>query len=147
VLLRLPDYLTRNGFRVPEDVQTGPFTDSWGKNTWALYEAEPARGEVFNSFMTKWKQGTKNWFDTYPAKSNLSDQVDKLPDSVLLVDIGGGRGHVMQDFAAIPGYRTGRLVVQDQPAVLGEARQLGKDGIEIIPYDFFTPQPIKGNDL
>lgn len=53
----------------------------------------------------------------------------------------------MQDFAAIPGHRTGRLVVQDQPAALGEAGHLSKDGIEIMPYDFFTPQPIKGNDL
>ena len=147
VLLRLPKYLSRNGFRVPEDVKTGPFADTWGKNTWALYEAEPERGEVFNSFMTKWKEGTKKWFETYPAESHLCEQVDKSPGSVLLIDIGGGRGHVMQEFAATPGRRTGRLIVQDLPAALGDTRQLETEGIEIMPYDFFTPQPVKGNQL
>ena len=95
--------------------------------------------------MTKWRDGTKNWFDYYPVESKLSSQVDKSPDSVLLVDVGGGRGHVTQRFAAEPERTTGRLIVQDQPAALGEAHLLAKEGIEIMPYDFFTPQPVKGN--
>ena len=128
-------------------MKTGPFADTWGKNTWALYEAEPARGEIFNSFMTKWKEGARSWVDFYPAKSALSGQVDKSPDAVLLVDVGGGRGHVMQEFAAQPGLKTGRLIVQDQPAALGDVRQLGLDGIEIMSYDLFAPQPIKGNQF
>ncbi|KAL8735675.1 MAG: hypothetical protein Q9166_000844 [cf. Caloplaca sp. 2 TL-2023] len=144
-LINLPGYLERNGYKVPQDVKTGPFADAWGgKNTWALYEAEPARGEVFNSFMTKWKEGTRTWTDTYPATSNLCKGIEKSDDAVLLVDIGGGSGHVLKDFVRDPTHRTGRLILQDLPAALGDADALMKHGIEVMAYDFFTPQPVKG---
>ncbi|KAL9607897.1 MAG: hypothetical protein Q9167_007235 [Letrouitia subvulpina] len=144
-IINLPGYLQRNGYKVPQDVKTGPFADAWGgKNTWELYKAEPWRGDIFNSFMTKWREGTKMWTDTYPVQTNLCNAVDKTPESVLLVDIGGGRGHVLKDFAQNPANRTGRLIVQDLPEALGSAESLKNQGIETMPYDFFTPQPIKG---
>ena len=145
VLLRLPDYLARNGYKVPQDVKTGPFADTWGgKNTWALYEAEPARGKIFDSFMTRWKEGLSNWFDRYPVEEKLGDAFDRSEDTVLLVDVGGSGGHVLQEFVAQRGKRKNRLVVQDLPAALGSAEKLRPFGIEAMPYDFFTPQPIKG---
>ncbi|KAI4286159.1 MAG: hypothetical protein L6R38_000141 [Xanthoria sp. 2 TBL-2021] len=144
-MINLPGYLQRNGYKVPQDVKTGPFADAWGgRNTWALYEDEPERGKVFNSCMTRWKQGTRTWTDTYPAKSKICENVDKSKDTVLLVDIGGGRGHVLEDFVKDPGRRTGRLIVQDLPAALGDADSLSKQGIETMAYNFFTPQPVKG---
>ena len=127
-------------------MKTGPFADAWGgKNTWALYEAEPARGDVFNSFMTRWKDGeTQIWTDTYPAKTSLCDQIEKSKEAVLLIDIGGGSGHVLKSFAEDSAHRTGRLILQDLPAALGNADELRKQGIEAMAHDIFTPQPIKG---
>lgn len=145
-MINLPGYLQRNGYKVPQDVKTGPFADAWGgRHTWALYEDEPERGKVFNSCMTRWKQTNRPWTDTYPAKSKICENVDQSKDAVLLVDIGGGRGHVSEDFVKDPAHRTGRVIVQDLPAALGDADSLSKQGIETMAYDFFTPQPIKGN--
>ena len=146
MLLRLPAYLARNGHKVPQDVKTGPFADTHGKNTWALYEAEPARGEIFNSFMSKWKEGAGHWFDRYPIEERLSDAYDKSEDMVLLVDVGGGEGHVLREFVAQRGKRKNRLIVQDLPAPLSPAKQFRSLGIEAMPYDFFTPQPVKGQE-
>ena len=146
-MLNLPGYLQRNGYRVPQDVKTGPFADAWGgRNTWALYEDEPERGKIFNSAMTRWKQGTRPWTDIYPAKEKLCESIDTHKDATLIVDIGGGRGHVLEEFARDPARRTGRLIVQDLPAALGDPDSLSKRGIETMPYDFFTPQPIQGKD-
>ena len=147
MLLKLPDFLARNGYKVPQDVKTGPFADTWGgKNTWALYEVEPERAAIFNSFMTKWKQGLSNWFDRYPVEARLSDAFDKSEDTVLIVDIGGGGGHVLQDYVSQRGRRKNRLIVQDLPAALGAAEKLQPFGIEAMPYDFFTQQPVKGKE-
>ncbi|KAL9603197.1 MAG: hypothetical protein Q9179_002298 [Wetmoreana sp. 5 TL-2023] len=145
VLLNLPDYLARNGYKVPQDVKTGPFADTWGgKNSWALFEAEPARGEVFHSFMEKWKEGLTIWFDKYPFEVQLSDAYDVSDDVVLLVDVGGGRGHVLQEFVKQRGRRKNRLIVQDVPGALSPAEKLQPFGIEAMAYNFFTPQPVKG---
>ena len=62
-----------------------------------------------------------------------------------MVDVGGGRGQVMQEFGVISEHKTGRLIIQDLPAALDDARQSDKEGIKFMPYDFFTPQPVKGN--
>ena len=144
MLLRLPEYYARNGYKVSQDVKTGPFAHTHGKHTWALYEAEPARGEIFNSFMRKWKEGLGFWFDMYPLETQLSDAYDKSEDTVLLVDVGGGEGHVLQELVAQRGKRKNRLIVQDLPAPLSPATQLRSLGIEAMPYDFFTPQPVQG---
>lgn len=143
-MINLPSYLERNKYKVPQDVQTGPFADAWGgKNTWELYKAEPQRGAVFNSFMTRWREQTRMWTDIYPATS-LCEQTDQTEDAVLLVDIGGNTGHVLKDFAR---KRTGkgRLILQDQPAALGDIQSLKDQGIEAMPYDLFTAQPVQGN--
>ncbi|KAL8836147.1 MAG: hypothetical protein Q9170_003040 [Blastenia crenularia] len=144
-LINLPSYLERNGYKVPQDVKNGPFADAWGgRNTWALYQAEPKRGEIFNSFMTKFRDGTRMWTDIYPATSNLCGKVERSDNAVLLVDVGGGGGHVLKKFVKHPGYQTGRLILQDLPAALGDKAALKEQGIEAMAYDFFTPQPIKG---
>ena len=63
-------------------------------------------------------------------------------EKVLLVDVGGGRGHIIRDVRAQRPELKGRMIVQDlsQEIVGREAA----NGIEAMSYDFFTPQPIKG---
>ncbi|CAJ2500564.1 Uu.00g034170.m01.CDS01 [Anthostomella pinea] len=42
---------------------------------------------------------------------------------------------------------SGRIILQEQPHVIGQVKTAplpGFEGIEAQPYDFFTPQPIKG---
>ncbi|KAL9614479.1 MAG: hypothetical protein Q9167_001007 [Letrouitia subvulpina] len=128
-MVNLPGYFRRNGYKVPQDVKTGA---------------------IFNSYMTTRKQGTKAWTDIYPAKSNLCNRIERSKDAVLLVDIGGGVGQVLKEFAKDPAHRTGRLILQDLPATLADADAdadagaLEEQGIEKMAYNFFTPQPVRG---
>jgi len=62
---------------------------------------------------------------------------------VLLVDVAGGRGHDIQAFKKAFPNKKGRLVLEDLPAVIDDISELD-EGIERVKYDFFTPQPIKG---
>jgi hypothetical protein len=64
---------------------------------------------------------------------------------VLLVDVGGGRGHDVAAFAAQHGSRTGKIVLQDREPVIAGVLPSGEErlfGAQV--HDFFTPQPIKG---
>ncbi|KAL8659825.1 MAG: hypothetical protein Q9202_006924 [Teloschistes flavicans] len=143
-LQNLPDYFARNNYKNPQDVAKGPFAAAWGgKHTWALFQAEPKRGEIFNSCMAKFI-GPAKWTDSYPVKTRLCDQIEKSASSVLLVDIGGNSGYQLKDFVKDPARRTGRLIVQDLSMALGNEDDLAKLGIESVAYDFFTPQPIIG---
>lgn len=50
------------------------------------------------------------WVDWFPVQRRVLDGID--PEKVLLVDVGGGKGHDVLAFQArFPG--RGRLVVQD----------------------------------
>ena len=64
---------------------------------------------------------------------------------MLLVDVGGNLGHEAKSFVdAHPGHE-GRVILQDLPSMIAEVEQRGiPEGVEAMPYDFFTPQPVKG---
>ena len=78
-------------------MKTGPFADTHGKNRWDFYETEPARGENFYLFMTKWNEGLSCCFGMYPVKIRLSDAWNKPEDIALLFDVGGDEDHVLQE--------------------------------------------------
>lgn len=61
---------------------------------------------------------------------------------VLLVDVGGGKGDLIERFRRQRSDLVGRMIVQDLPKVI-EGRQ-AIEGVELMVHDFFTPQPIKG---
>ena len=83
--------------------------------------------------------------DFYPVFERL--QQDQRGDQdVLLVDIGGGMGHDLEEFRTKHPNIPGRLVLQERPEVIAQITQ-NNPKIEIKAYDFFTPQPIKGGSL
>ena len=87
------------------------------------------------------------WTETYLVKSRLCESIEKSDDAVQIVDIGGGAGHVLKDFVKDPSHQTGLLILQGLPAVIGDAEALKQQGIEGMAYDFFTPQPVKGEKV
>lgn len=96
--------------------------------------------------MSGYRQGKRSWMDPgfYPVNERLDNGSKKdSPDSVFLVDVGGGLGHDLEELKAKHANVSGSLVLQDQPDVIA---QIGKasPGIELTVHDFFTPQPIKG---
>lgn len=76
----------------------------------------------------------------YPFEEELG--YGTVDDDVVLVDVGGCRGQLLVDVRKHLPNLKGRLVLEDLPKTFTgfEAPQ----GIEIVPYNFFEPQPIVG---
>lgn len=81
----------------------------------------------------------KYWVDWYPVQERILDGAEK--DEALIVDVGGGKGHDLIQFKER--FPRNRLVLQDLRGVVDGVEGLG-EGIEMVGYDFFTEQPIKG---
>lgn len=65
------------------------------------------------------------------------------PDRPIVVDIGGSTGHDLEKFRLRnPGIPEGSLILQDLPDVVSGLKT--DPAIAVQPYDFFTPQPVKG---
>lgn len=86
-------------------------------------------------------ESMKQWFEIYPAAREFAN-AQSGPDGVLIVDVGGGPGQELVGLKQAHPELPGRYVLEDLPATLDRIASL-PDGIEKLPYDFFTPQPIK----
>ena len=81
----------------------------------------------------------------YPVDKNLADGAEIVVGAVFLVDIGGGKGHDLQELHRKYPKLPGKLVLQDLKGVIKEAEASGLDEkIVTMEHDFFRPQPIKG---
>lgn len=89
------------------------------------------------------RKGNKPWFTIYPFANELGKSCSNA-DNVLLVDIGGNRGADILEFHQTHPDLAGRLILQDLPETISNVDKSIMDGIELQPYDFFTPQPVKG---
>lgn len=88
------------------------------------------------------RAGTPHWSEFFPVQERLLDGV-AINDRPLLVDVGGGRGHDLLGFKHRFPYHPGRLILEELPSVINDARALDKD-IEKVEHDFFRAQPVKG---
>ncbi|KAI9751042.1 MAG: hypothetical protein M1815_001445 [Lichina confinis] len=121
-----------------------PFNYTFGVPIWKYYELHPSVREDFDNYMVARREGMlAQWHEIYPAASRLGSDLRQDPEAVLLVDVGGGRGHDLQSFQHRHPDLPGRLIVQDLPAVLDQLDG-PLEGIEVMRYDVFTPQPIRG---
>ena len=148
-LLGMPSYFAATAYQNPTDSTNGPF--QFGLKTplhYFKYLAEkPERMQAFNNHMAGYSTGRARWFDPdcFPVNEILGNGANEEPDAVMLVDIGGGNGRdissLHQEYSHLPG----RLILQDQPTVVEKLNLPWT--IEVMPHDFFTIQPIKGNEL
>ena len=80
----------------------------------------------------------------YPVPS-LVEGTGISDDDVLIVDIGGGMGHDLSEFRRKWRNVPGRLVLQDLPEVIEQAKTMElHSSIQPTVHDFFTEQPVKG---
>lgn len=106
------------------------------------FAERPKMAAQFMEMMTAYAAGQHTWTDEnfYPAQKRLGD-AEGGDEGVLLVDIGGNNGSDLVNFKADQPNLKGKLVLQDLPFVVS---QVHLPGIEVMAYDFNTPQPIKG---
>ena len=97
--------------------------------------------------MAGYRTGRPSWMDRnfYPVEDNLAKGAKLEDDAVFLVDVGGGKGHDLQELHRKHPKLPGKLVLQDLKGVIEEAEASGLDG-KIVPmeHDFFTKQPVIG---
>lgn len=142
----LPEYFNRMAKEdpnaVPGPFQTGMQTDL-GFFPWLA--ANPTQGSYFNHFMQAYREGNAMWFesDFYPVANRLERGFDSSISEVFLVDLGGGKGHDLAAFATAYPSPPGKLILQDQPAVIAESPASYAKLFESQGIDFFTPQPIQ----
>lgn len=155
-LTRSPSFFKQLQFRNPTDSRETVFSHAFHTGRDLDYfewmAANPDEGAIFNSAM-----GALEIFGLMTIGRNLdlkrilhldsegrpSTSLDD--NGVLIVDVGGGKGHVLKSIVdSHPGLR-GRLILQDLPNVLPSKEEL-KDYpmIETMAQDFFTPQPELG---
>lgn len=79
----------------------------------------------------------------YPVQDKLIQGARHGRDEALLVDVGGNKGHDLEEFITKWPDCPGRLVLQDLPHVINDAVSL-HPSIEPMVHDFFTEQPVKG---
>ena len=77
---------------------------------------------------------------SFPCDSNSYGKSNE--HHVLLVDVGGGKGKLIERFRKQRPDLTGRMILQDLPRVI-EGREV-EEGVEYMAHDFFTPQPVNG---
>lgn len=145
--MALPPFLKKNKYRNPTSPTDTAFQLGYGTNMgfFEYVQQEPITAKQFNEHMSVYAQGRDRWMDAgfYPVQERLVQGAGIQKEDVLLVDMGGSFGHDLENFRRKWPDVPGRLVLQDLPEVVCSAKGLDPS-IEVMPHDFFQPQPIKG---
>ena len=94
--------------------------------------------------MGGYRAGRPSWLDPgfYSVSERLASGYDSTASEVLLVDVGGGQGHDMEDLLAKHTNLPGSLILQDQPDVVSKISPSPR-GFEAMAHNFFTVQPVR----
>ena len=142
-----PDFFKKNGYKLPASSTDGPFQVAHGTELpffpWLV--TTPPHLDEFDNFMSAYRAGKVNWYDPgfYPVADRLAEGFDTSNNETLLVDVGGGRGHDMQQFVAQHKAHPGKVVLQDRAPVIESIQHKDQLPFESQAHDFFTPQPIQ----
>lgn len=141
----LPEFLEKTNYVNPEDYNNSAFQLAARTELgfWEYLEADPKKLQAFNAGMRS--QATVKAFDSsYPWDTELN-ATPVGADEIVVVDVGGGRGHAMERLKQRFPHLQGRIVLQDQASVIQDALDGGLSSeIEAQAASFFEPQPIKG---
>ena len=129
----------------PTPPQQTAFEHVHGMNLWDFMAQNPTHRKSFDDYMATRREGIQAWYSTFPISTELFPGAATDPASVLLVDIGGNLGHEAKAFHTAHPTHPGRIILQDLPSMIEEVNRRGVPrGVEPMPYDFFTTQPVNG---
>lgn len=137
-------YYLKHGFKNPEDAKNSPFTfahSTHDASVFDILETMPERMAIFNSAMTITAVfGLNEVVTSYPF-----DHLEANAEGLVLVDVGGGKGHVVNEIRSVYPHMKGRIVLEDMKVVLEGGTVVPEGEVALQPYDFFKEQqPIKG---
>ena len=143
IISQLPDYLNHVNMHNPGDASPNLIsfaTKGAYDNFFEYIQPQPELLARFSKTMVA--DTIANQAHIQSLVSSLFSESDQSPSTghVTIVDVGGGRGHVLNNLRKERPGLGGRFVVQDLPQEI-EGREPA-EGIETMAYDFFKPQPI-----
>ena len=122
----LPDLVSQNQYKNPNDHNDTAF--QLGHNTqdhiFEYLNKHPECLAQFANHMAGYRTGRPSWMDPnfYPVEENLVKDARTEPDAVFIVDIGGGKGHDLQELQTKHPRLPGKLILQELKGVIGEAK-------------------------
>lgn len=139
---KAPRFLSETHYRCPTNPTDGLIQYAF-QTKLPLFEflaSKPDISRDFNLFMGNTMGARAYWVDWFPVKERILDGANE--GEVMMVDVGGGKGHDLVEFGAkFPGHK---LLLQDLGEVVESAKAGLGEGIETMSYDFFIEQPVKG---
>ena len=139
----LPEFLSKTNYQNPQDPVHTPFQEAF-ETEMRAFEWARTTPKTFNDIKLRMasKYEIKNIFlDFYPFEEKHCEGV--RPEDILFVDVGGGLGQHCVAFKQRLSHVPGRVVNQDQAAVISQA--LKCNGVEHENHDFMKSQPLQGN--
>ena len=140
----LPEFLRKTDYQEPSDGRDCAFNMAFRTNEplFDFLTKNPKFLETFNSYMTSQRQGRQSWLEFFPLERELVTGFSTEDNAVMFVDVGGGYGHEIQEIKKrYPGL-PGRMILQDLPETITQV--IAAPNTEAMPYNFFTPQLIRG---
>ncbi|KAI4275362.1 MAG: hypothetical protein L6R38_005883 [Xanthoria sp. 2 TBL-2021] len=148
---KLPECILSQNYQNPTRSNKSAFAYATGTEFWNHLQKSPMHSRIFNDYMATRRRGRQRWFDTYPVDRELSSALPnsdsnlQKESSILLVDVGGNRGHDLIALKSNHPNLAGKMILQDLPEVVANAEfDLEDDNrLEAMAHDFFEPQPIR----
>ncbi|KAL4872413.1 hypothetical protein BDV12DRAFT_193506 [Aspergillus spectabilis] len=146
---KLHAYFEKTSYENPDDAYNGPlqFALDTKDHYFAWLNKDLEVQSAFNTVMGFGRRMRNNWFEMYPVMERLSlaaSTSSGITERVLIVDIGGNRGHELAALKAHFPPLQGRLVLEDLPSVIDNITESLDENIRILKYSMFDPQPIQG---
>ncbi|KAJ5674339.1 uncharacterized protein N7477_004273 [Penicillium maclennaniae] len=139
----MPHYLAETGYKNPTSFTDGIFqrAHKTDLHTFAWVHGDPVRSAHFNHFMKAQRGSQTKCFGLYPFDEESKGWPSDKP---LFVDVGGGAGYQTAAFKEKYPNLPGRVVLQDLPEPVEDAKSVVPTDVERMVHNFFEPQPIKG---
>ncbi|CAF9941853.1 MAG: hypothetical protein ALECFALPRED_009355 [Alectoria fallacina] len=137
---KLPDYLESTSFKNPEDSAKNlfQFATQTELNFFDWLHTQPRQLDIFSAAMAASSARQEG-----PLTTKVSGlfPADGSEHRVLMVDVGGGRGQILNALRKNREDLKGLMIVQDLPREI-DGRQSSEE-VQGMAYDFFTPQPVQ----
>lgn len=145
-MTKLPEYFEKNGYKNPDDQNSGPVQYAHnipGQSLWPYIAARPKLLNAAHAFFEGDRGSRPVWVDWFPVQEKLlSDTSKPVHDgSILYVDVAGGRGHDLLDFKRRFSEHLGKYVLMDLPHVIND-KTLDLPGVEKRSFNFFQDQVV-----
>ena len=137
----LPNYLESTSFKNPENLAKDLFRYAIGTEL-TFFEWLHTQPTRLNSFSAAMAASSARQAGPLTATVSSLFPADDVEHPVLMIDVGGGRGQILNALRKARPDLKGQMIVQDLGREI-DGRAPSEE-VQGMAYNFFTPQPIQG---